>query len=367
MRAAILEQPGQPLAVYDDVEIADPRSGEVLVAVKHCGVCHSDVSMVDGSFPVALPVVLGHEAAGIVEAVGDGVTHLSVGDHVVLTPAAPCGVCPWCVRGEWSLCTNSDAMVTSAMPDGSQRLSRRGAVVHRGLAVAAFAEQVVIQATGAVKVPDDVPLEHACLVGCSVQTGVGAVLNTAGVSEGETVLIMGLGGVGQAAVQGAKVAGATRIIVSDPVAARRELAMSLGATHALDPTTDEVALAVADLTPGGIGVDYAFDAAGSSALISLGIDVTRKGGMTVMVGVPKLDDPLTLALPAALAVGEKKLVGSLLGSCNSLRDIPRIIELARTGQLDLGAMVTARRPLEEINTAIDDIQTTTGVRTVLDL
>ena len=367
MRAAVLEQPGSPLVVHTDIEIEEPRAGEVAVRVSHCGVCHSDLSVADGTFPAPMPVVLGHEAAGVVEAVGPGVTTLQVGDHVVLTPCAPCGHCPWCIRGEWSLCANSDALMTASHPDGGTRLSRRGEVVHRGLAVAAFAEMVVIQETGAVKVGNDVPLDVACVIGCAVQTGVGAVINTAGVAEGDTVLVMGLGGVGLSVVQGARLAGASQIIVSDPVAERRERALELGATHALDPAADDVATAAHDLTHAGIGVDWAFDAAGRSALVVAGLDATRKGGTTVMVGVPPLDDPFTYALPAALAVSGKRLVGCLLGSCNSLRDIPRLVALSQSGQLNLDALITARRPLEEINLAFDDLRDARGVRTVIDL
>lgn len=367
MRAAVLEAVGQPLAVYSDVDIEEPKAGEVAVRVAHCGVCHSDLSVVDGTFPAPLPVVLGHEAAGVVAAVGPGVTTLREGDHVVLTPCAPCGLCPWCVRGEWSMCANSDGLLTGTHPDGGTRLSRRGEVVHRGMAVAAFAEMVVIQATGAVKVDPEIPLDLACVIGCAVQTGVGAVINTAAVSEGDTVLVMGLGGVGLSVVQGARVAGASRIIVSDPVAERRARALELGATHALDPTSDDVVTAAHDLTPAGIGVDFAFDAAGRSALVVTGIDATRKGGTTVMVGVPALDDPLTYPLPAVLAVSGKRLVGCLLGSCNSLRDIPRLVALAQSGQIDLGALVTGRRPLEAIHLAFDDLRAARGVRTVIDL
>lgn len=367
MRAAVLEQAGAPLVVHDDIDVEEPRAGEVAVRVKHCGVCHSDVSIADGSFPSALPVVLGHEAAGIVEAVGPGVTTVAVGDHVVLTPCPPCGTCPWCIRGEWSLCVSSDSMMTSAHPDGGTRLSRGGSVVHRGVGVAAFAEVVIIQANGAVKIPDEVPLDVACVVGCAVQTGVGAVLNTAKVREGDTVLVMGAGGIGLSVIQGARLAGAARILVSDPVPERRQKALELGATDAIDPTSDDVLAAALDLSPGGIGADWAFDAVGRSALLATGIDATRKGGTTVMVGVPPIDDPFSYPLPAVLAIGEKKLIGCLLGSCNSLRDIPRFIDLAQRGQLDLAALITARRPLDDINVAFDDIRTTTGIRTVIDL
>jgi Zn-dependent alcohol dehydrogenase len=367
MRAAVLEATGAPLVVRDDVEVEEPRAGEVAVRVHHCGVCHSDVSVADGSFPAMVPVVLGHEASGVVEALGPGVDGLAVGDHVVLTPCPPCGSCYWCVRGEWSLCVNSDSMITNTHPDGGTRLARGGEVVHRGMGVAAFAEVVVIQATGAVRIPEDVPLDVACVVGCAVQTGVGAVLNTARVRAGETVLVMGAGGIGLSVVQGARLAGASRIIVSDPVAARRDAALALGATEAIDPTASDAVAAAHDLTEAGVGVDWAFDAVGRSAVVAAGIDATRKGGTVVMVGVPPLDDPFTYPLPAVLAVAEKKIVGSLLGSCNSLRDIPRIIDLARAGRLDLEALITARRPLDEINEAFDDVRTATGIRTVLDL
>lgn len=366
MRAAVLEEVGSPLAVYDDVEIEDPRAGEVAVRIHHCGVCASDASIASGTFPAPVPVVLGHEAAGVVEAVGPGVTRVQVGDRVVLTPCAPCGTCHWCIRGEWSLCVNLDSMITATHPDGGTRLSRRGVTVQRGVNVAAFAETVIIQETGAVPIPDDVGLDVACVVGCAVQTGVGAVLNTARVVEGSDVLVMGAGGVGLSVVQGARVAGAARIIVSDPVAERREAALALGATHAIDPTADDVTMATFELT-GGIGADYAFDAVGRSALINVGLGATRKGGTTVMVGVPGLTDPFTMDIPALFAMTEKKLLGCVIGSCNSLRDIPRLIGLAQTGQLDLEALITARRPLEDINAAFDDLRAAKGIRTVIDL
>ena len=367
MRAAVLEEAGSPLVICDDIDVDEPRTGEVAVRVQHCGVCHSDLSIIEGKFPSALPVILGHEAAGVVEAVGPGVTTHQVGDHVVLTPSPPCGVCPWCVRGEWSLCVNSDSMITCAHPDGGTRLSRGGEVVYRGVGVAAFAETVIIQANGAVKIPDDVPLDVACVVGCAVQTGVGAVLNTANVREGDTVLVMGAGGIGLSIVQGARLAGAGRIIVSDPVAERRDAALAFGATDAIDPTDDDAVAVAHDLSPGGIGADVAFDAVGRSALIATGVDATRKGGTTVMVGVPPIDDPFTYPLPAVLAVGEKKLVGSLLGSCNALRDIPKLVALDRSGQIDLSALITARRPLDDINLALDDLRAAKGIRTVIDL
>ena len=288
MRAAVLEQVGQPLVVHDDVQVEAPHAGEVAVRVSHCGVCHSDLSLINGDLPAMTPTVLGHEAAGVVEAVGAGVTTLQVGDHVVLTPCPPCGHCYFCVRGEWSICTNSLALMTSSHPDGGTRLSRGGEVVYRGVGVAAFAETVIMQESGAVKIPDDVPLEIACVLGCAVQTGVGAVLNTAKVEEGATVLVLGAGGIGIAVAQGARLAGAAMIVVSDPSEERREAAKGFGATHVLDPAAGDVAAACFELTA-GIGMDYAFESAGLASLIETGIQATRPGGTTVGVGAPPID------------------------------------------------------------------------------
>jgi Zn-dependent alcohol dehydrogenase len=236
--------------------------------------------------------------------------------------------------------------------------------VKRGLGVAAFAEYVITPETGAVKIPSDVPLEVACVIGCAVQTGVGAVLNTAKVEAGATVLVMGLGGIGMSAVQGARLAGASRIIVSDPLLERRAAALHLGATDLLDPGQDDVATAARDLT-GGIGVDYAFECAGAAALVNVGVTATRAGGTTVCVGAPPLDQAITLAPAVLFACSEKKIMGCLLGSSNSLLEIPRLVSLWQTGRLDLESLISRRRPLEEINEALDDLAAGRGIRTVL--
>ena len=223
------------LNVVDDIDIADPGPGEVRVRASHCGVCHSDLGIVDGTFPNFGTIVLGHEAAGIVDAVGAGVTALQPDDKVVLTPIAACDECYWCLRGEYGCCVNAMAVTTGTALDGHTPLSRNGAPVLRGLGVGGFAEMVVTPASGAVKVADDTPLEIACVIGCAVQTGVGAVLNTASVEPGATLLVVGAGGVG-IAIAGARIAGAARIIVSDPVAGRRDAARRFGATDVIDPT-----------------------------------------------------------------------------------------------------------------------------------
>jgi Zn-dependent alcohol dehydrogenase len=364
MRAAIVTEAGKSLELVNDLELRDPRAGEVRVRVHHCGLCHSDLTVRD--LGGMLPIVLGHEAAGVVESLGAGVSGLAVGDKVVLTPCPPCGACYWCVRGEASLCERSLGVMTAAFPDGTTGLSRKGQTVYRGLNVAAFAESTVVHATGAIKVPADTPLDVACVIGCAVQTGVGAVLNTAKVEEGATVLVMGLGGIGLSVVQGARLANAARVIVSDPVAQRRQTAKALGATDLLDPKSDDVVARTRELT-GGIGVDYAFETAGVAALVNTGFFAARNGGAVVCVGAPPIDQAVSIAPASLFTISGKRLLGCLLGSCNSIRDIPRLAALWRAGRLDLEALITSRRPLAEINEAMDDLAAARGIRSVLSL
>ena len=366
MRAALLEQVGEKLAVVDDVELDDPQAGEVVVRVEHCGVCHSDLHMIDGSLPSPMPVILGHEAGGIVEEVGPGVTDLAPGDKVILTLRPPCGRCYWCVRGQFSQCAPGAAMVAGTFADGGTRIRRGDQVVHRaGVVLAAFAERTVVPVTAAVKVDDDTPLEIAAVIGCAVQTGVGAVVNTAQVQPGDTVAVVGLGGIGISIVQGARLAGASRVIGIDPVASRREQAAQFGVTDAIDPEAGDAAAQVQDLT-GGIGVDHAFEAVGRAALIESAIGMTRSAGNIVIVGVPGMMDMLNLHALGFWATG-KVLRGTFLGDANPHRDFPRLLSLWRAGKLDLEAMVTSHRPLDEINEAFDDMRAGAGLRTVLAL
>lgn len=365
MKAAVLEEQGKGVVVRDDVKIEPPGPGQVRVRVCHCGICHSDLSVIDGAFPAATPVVLGHEAAGVVEDVGAGVDSLSEGDHVVLSACPPCGTCYYCVRGDHSVCVRTAGLITNTFPDGTTGLAIGDQIVYRGLNVAGFAENVVTDANGAVKIPSDVPLDVACVVGCAVQTGVGAVLNTAKVEEGATVLVLGLGGIGLSVVQGARLAGASRIVVSDPVAERRETARGLGATDFIDPTSEDVAARGMEIT-GGIGFDYAFEAAGRSALLETAIAAARNAGTIVQVGAPPLDEVFTL-LPAAFVITGKRILSTVLGGVNSLRDIPRFISLWQSGHLDLEALISSRRPLAEINEGLDDLRAAKGIRTVLEI
>ena len=334
MRAALLTRENSPLELVDDIEVSGPAAGQVLVNVAHCGICHSDLTIIEtGLGP--LPVVLGHEAAGVVEAVGPGVSALAPGDHVVLVAIAPCGRCYWCVRGKTTVCEKAMTFMTGTLPDGSTALSRGGRPVYRGLGVGGFAQQVLTTESGAVRIDPDLPLDLASVIGCAIQTGVGAVLNTARVEEGATVLVMGLGGVGMAVVQGARIAGASRIIASDPLPERRQAARSFGATDLVDPAHEDVVDVCRELT--GVGVDYAFDAA----------------------------ETLDQLSPVLFAITEKRLVGCLYGGGNPHWQIPRLVSLWRRGLLDLEGMITARRPLDEINGGFDELRAGRGLRTVL--
>jgi Zn-dependent alcohol dehydrogenase len=361
MRAAVTV-PGTTELEVVDVEIADPAPGQVRVRVHHCSVCHSD----HGTLHLGLdePTILGHEAAGVVDAVGEGVTSVVPGDTVVVSPATPCGRCYFCVRDEPTLCAASLSEYGGTFADGTTGLARGGTRVMRGLGVGGFAEHLLVREHGAVKIPADVPLDVACVVGCAVQTGVGAVLNTAGMEAGATVLVLGIGGVGLSAVQGARAGGASRIIAVDVLESRRDAARRMGATDVIDPTRDDVVGATRELT--GVGADYAFDTAGATQLAEIGLAATRPGGTTVLVGVPPADQKLALR-PLPFILGGKRLLGCTLGSCNSQRDIPRFVAMWQAGQLALDALVTHHRPIDEINEAFADLEAGVGIRTALSL
>jgi Zn-dependent alcohol dehydrogenase len=366
MTAAVFEAVGHPLKL-EELVIRDPRPGEVLVKVAHCGVCHSDLSVFNGTFPQPVPIVVGHEAAGVVEAVGDGVRSVAAGDKVVLMPAPSCGRCYFCVRNQPTLCSEYlPSMYMSTMPDGSTTLQRGDEVVYRGLGTAAFAEYALMPERGIVKVAPDVDLSVACVIGCGVQTGVGAVLNTARVEEGATVAVFGAGGIGISIAQGAVIAGASTIVVIEPDADRRKGALGFGATDVLDPASDDIAGALGALTD-GIGIDYVFDAVGQAKIVEQSIALARPGGTIVCVGAPSLDQNLAINAYVGFAASEKRLLGCLLGTSNAAHDIPRLIALWQAGRLNLDAMVTARFPFAEITKAVDTATALRGLRTVVDI
>jgi Zn-dependent alcohol dehydrogenase len=352
-----------PLEVVDDLEVADPAPGEVRVQVRNAGLCHSDLHYIDTpDSDMPLPVVLGHEVGGVVDAIGAGVTRLAPGDHVVLTALPGCGVCPPCVRGRTVQCRNIVEPLAPRRPDGTTGFTRRGQVVERGYGLGGFSELTIVRERSAVKVPDDVPLEVAAVTACAVTTGVGSVINTARVEEGETVLVMGLGGVGLSVVQGARLAGASQIIASDPVAERRAAAEKFGATDIVDPTVTDLVDAVMEAT-GGIGVDYAFDSVGSVPLLEQGMRATATGGGVVMVGIARGDFVVD---PYQMILFEKRLMGTMHGSCIMHRDAPRVLELWRRGYIDVESMITKHVTLENINDGLEALRSGSGLRTVVD-
>ncbi|MCY4426424.1 MAG: Zn-dependent alcohol dehydrogenase [Halieaceae bacterium] len=367
MRAAVYHPASQKFELCDDVEISAPGQHQVRVKVKYCGLCHSDLSVTIGN-PMrdAPPIVVGHEASGVVESVGPAVTSLKPGDHVILTPVSSCGECYYCRRNEHSICVNAWSAMSNTFPDGTTGLSRQGETILRGLGVAALAEYVVVAEMGAIKVGQQIPLETVCVTGCALQTGVGAVLNTARIERGATVVVSGLGGIGSAVVQGARIARASTIVGVDPISERRVSALNFGATHVLDPVTEDVQATCLELT-NHIGMDYAFETAGKAALIEQGISLTRMGGTTVIVGSPKFEESLSIPNVVMFGATEKKLCGCMLGSCNSVVEIPRLVNFGQQGMLDMDAMITRRRPLEEIGEGIDDLSHCRGIRTVIEM
>ena len=343
----------QPLVVRDDVEVEGPRAGEIRIRVAACGVCRSDLSMQDGTTPIPMPAVLGHEASAVVEDVGDGVTDLQRGDHVVVSWVPQCGRCFFCLRGQPQLCQTSDVvLLTGGQLDGTPRLRLDGAPLFQMLATGTFSEVTVIPATSAVKVPDDLPLDVAALLGCSVLTGVGAALNTATIAPGDAVVVVGCGGVGLNVIQGARIAGATTIVAVDVNAAKLAVAETFGATAVVDATKVDPVNAVRDMT-GQRGADVAFEALGIEATIHQTVDMTRRGGQAVLVGIPRLDVMLTLPVMLGLVLQERTVKGCWYGSADIRRDIPRLVGLYRDGSLLLDELVSRRIDLSDVNAAFD--------------
>ncbi|MFS8478157.1 MAG: alcohol dehydrogenase catalytic domain-containing protein [Micromonosporaceae bacterium] len=367
-RAAVLTEIGaprpyarsRPLTVAE-LELDPPGEGELLVRVEAAGVCHSDLSVVDGSRVRPVPMALGHEAAGVVVDVGPAVRDVRPGDHVVLVFVPACGSCPHCNAGTPALCAPAaTANGAGTLLRGAHRLRRNGTAVHHHLGVSAFSEYAVVDRASAVVIPDDVPFPVAALFGCALLTGVGAVQHTVSVRPGESVAVFGLGGVGLAAVMGAAVAGAYPLIAVDPVAAKRDLALELGATHALHP--DDVPEGLPAEAVGG--VRYAVEAVGHPGALAAAYTATGRGGTTVTVGLPHPD--AELRLPALSLVTEAKtLVGSYLGSAAPQRDVPRLVALWRAGRLPVERLHSASLPLERINEAMDDLADAGVVRQII--
>ncbi|MET7870365.1 Zn-dependent alcohol dehydrogenase [Streptomyces cyaneofuscatus] len=358
MRAAVLHEIGQEkLEVLDDVEAVGFGPGKVKLRIRATGLCHSDVSAMSGILPQPAPFIPGHEGAGEVVDVGDGVSGLSAGDRVLVCWLPACGACPSCKRGQTQLC------LAGFMNAGTPNFKRPGGDVFGFAGTGTFTEEVVVGAGCAVPIPDDVPFEIAALIGCGVTTGLGAAINTAKVEAGSSVAVIGCGGVGISTIQGARVQGAAQIIAVDPVASRREAALRFGATEAVAP--DELADAKQRIT-GGEGFDYVFEVVGKSATARTAYDNTRRGGTLCVVGAGAMDDNFQVNM-FELFFDEKRILPSMYGGGDVLRSYERAIALWRAGRIDLASMITHRVRLEEVNDALDQMRTGESLRTCIEL
>lgn len=370
VRAAVLNEMGaalpyamsKPLSI-EEVELRDPGPGEILVRMGAAGLCHSDLSVINGDRPRPTPMALGHEAAGVVEALGPGVSDLEKGDHVVLVFVPSCGHCNPCAEGRPALCEPGAASNTAGtLLSGERRIFRDGKPINHHMGCSAFAEAAVVSRRSAVKVDAALPLDEAALFGCAVLTGVGAVVNTAQVHAGSTVAVIGLGGVGLASILGAVASGARRVIAVDLFEDKLALAQRLGATdtfHAADP---DLLQKVKDATQGG--VDYAIEMAGAIRAFETAYRITRRGGTTVTAGLPH--PTATWPMPTTNLVGEERTIkGSYIGTCVPSRDLPRYIDLYQRGRLPVDRLMSARLKLEEINEGFDRLHEGKAVRQVV--
>jgi NDMA-dependent alcohol dehydrogenase len=363
MKAAVLYEVKQPLRV-EEVDLDGPHDGEVLVRIGAAGVCHSDYHFMNGDLNVGLPCVLGHEGAGVVEEVGRGVTAVVPGDHVVLVFRPNCGHCEFCSQGRPALCwMAAQIRNTGRLLDGTSRLSRGGSEIKHFLGVSCFAERTVVPEQGLVPIPKDVPFEVAALVGCAVMTGVGAVMNTARVNAGASVLVIGVGGVGLNCVMGAALVGAHPIIVADVVDSKLETAMDFGATHAVNARTQDLVESVRELTRGE-GVDFSFEAIGNPKTMTQAYQSLRRGGVATAVGIVPAGSEMTVSA-GDLVYMEKTLKGSYYGSTRPQADMPRLLQLYKAGKLPVDRLISRRYRLDQVNEAYDALLAGEVARSVL--
>jgi Zn-dependent alcohol dehydrogenase len=362
VKAVVLREPGRPVAV-EEVELDPPRDGEVLVRVAAAGVCHSDVRLADGELgPGRWPMVLGHEGAGVVEAVGAGVAHVAPGDHVCFSLVPACRECGACTSGHPNLCEPAGRNgVAGRLLDGTSRLRGDGGLLQHGLMTACFAERTVVAGAGAVPIPRELPLWQAALLGCASITGFGAVRNVARVRPGESVAVIGCGGVGLQVIAAARLAAASPIVAVDR-ADKLERASAFGATGTVDvEAVEDAAAAVRTLTGGG--VDHAFEVVGTPATVRLAWDAARPGGQAIVVGL--VARGVDVSVPGIEFLSDKSLRGTYYGSGDAQRDLPHLAALARDGELDLAGAVTHRTTLDGVDEALERLRRGEGGRTVV--
>jgi S-(hydroxymethyl)glutathione dehydrogenase/alcohol dehydrogenase len=356
MKAAVLSALNSDLEIRDDVSLGDLAPGDVHVKLVSSGVCHSDVSAQNGTIPCGLPSVLGHEGAGIVQEVGPGVTDVAVGDHVILTFVPACSKCRPCLRGQSYLCDGAMAAATSA------NFRMGGNAIGGFTGLGTFSEELIVTQNSLVKVANDIPLDIVSLIGCGVTTGVGAAINSAGVTPGSSVVVFGCGGVGISAIQGARIAGAAEILAVDMVESKLEQAKSFGATHVCTP--DAFDQLKGEIT-GGEGFDFALECIGNPTTIRGTYDAARRGGTAVIVGVGRLDQMVQFSA-FELFYGDKTLRGSMYGSANVRTFMPELLRLWQAGKLDLESMITRRIKLDEVNSAFEAMQKGEVIRSVIE-
>ena len=357
-KAAILIEPGKPLVV-EEVVVDKPGPHEVRIRTAACGLCHSDLHFIDGAYPHPLPAIPGHEAAGIVEAVGSEVRTVKPGDAVVTCLSAFCGHCEYCVTGRMSLCMGGD---TRRPADAAPRITRPdGSIVNQMLNLSAFSEVMLVHEHACVAINPDMPLDRAAVIGCAVTTGAGTIFNACKLTPGETVAVVGCGGVGLATINAAKIAGAGRIIAADPVPEKRALAEKLGATDTVDALADDAAKQIVEMTKGG--VDHAIEAVGRPASASLAVASLRRGGTATILGMMPLAEKVGLGAMDLLS--GKKLQGAIMGGNRFPVDIPRLVDFYLRGLLDLDSIVAETIPLERINEGFDKMKKGDSARSVI--
>jgi len=356
-KAAVMRAAHEPLTI-EEIEVDKPARREVLIRTAFAGVCHSDLHFIEGLYPIPCPCVLGHESAGVIEAVGEDVTYVKPGDHVITCLSTFCGECEFCLTGRMSLCQSP--MVQRAK-DGPQRLSQNGEVVGQFANLSSYAEYILTHEHSVVKVREDMPLDRAALIGCGVMTGVGAVFHTAKVEPGSTVAVFGCGGIGLSAINGAAIAGAGQIIAIDMLGSKLNLAKEFGATDVVNPADGDVVKQIRSLTDGG--VHYSFEAVGLKATAEQSFRALRRGGTATIIGMVPVGTNVELHGPEFLQ--EKKIQGSSMGSNRFRVDMPRLVEFYMRGDLKLDQMISGRIKLEQINDAMAELKTGEVARNVI--
>ena len=362
-KAAVIYEHNRPF-VIETLELEDPKEGEVLLRIVASGICHSDHHVITGNYETPLPMVLGHEGGAVVEALGPKVERVKVGDHCVATWMPACRRCYYCVEGMSYLCDRGKNLLMGTQPDGTFRFHKGSQDIGQMHFLGTFSEYVVVPEDSVVVIDRDLPLEKACITGCAVPTGFGSVTRRAQMRAGSTALIIGCGGVGVSAIQGARFSGARMVIAADIVDEKLRMLGPFGVTHTINNKKENLVQKVMEITQ-GVGVDYSFEAIGTPEAQHDAIEALRKGGICVLIGVTPFSHDKILTTPAILGLYSKSILGSLYGSSNTLTEIPHILQLYRDGRIKLNEMVTKEYRLEQVNEAFNDMLNGRNIRGVI--